>query len=75
MSDIDYYDVVEVLNTTSTSTSGISGKFGVVLGKSDGSLGKMYAVSIDDDVTYMVAESDLRATGEHRTRKDIYGDE
>lgn len=71
MSDIEFYEVVEVLNSPAAVTLGVSGRRGIVLGVSEGANGKVYAVSVDD-LIYMLNASDLSRTGERVTRESIY---
>lgn len=66
---IDFYAIVEILESPSTRVLGIVGKTGVVLGVASCPLGVTYAVSIDGEGD-TVNETDLLDTGIKSRRED-----
>jgi hypothetical protein len=71
MQKFDFYMEVRVLRTTETESSGITDSVGVIMGISEGALEPSYSVSIDE-ISHMVAESGLAATGRVFSRDDFY---
>ncbi|MGC0416131.1 hypothetical protein [Embleya sp. AB8] len=74
MGDIDFFDVVAVLNTEAAVRLGVAGTRGVVLGGSEAADGWMYAVHVGEE-TVMLGQADLVRTGETVERESIYGGE
>lgn len=64
MREMDFDEIVTVLETGYAAELGIGGSSGVILGKSQGEFGRIYAVLIGDE-TFMVPEADLLSTGRH----------
>ncbi|MEV1009721.1 hypothetical protein [Streptomyces sp. NPDC049881] len=71
MNEIEFYELVEVLKTADAASLGVSGTRGVIIGLSEGEMGKMYAVLIGDR-TYTLGRSSLMRTGERVDPESIY---
>jgi hypothetical protein len=72
VSEIDFYEVVRVLDTPATRDLGVPNTVGIVLGKSkEGNITVSYAVSIDG-MTYSLHDADIEPTGRKVEREEIY---
>jgi hypothetical protein len=74
MSDIGFYEIVNVLSSADAVALGVSNARGVVVGISGEANERQYAVLIGDR-TFMLSPSDLVQTGESVDREAIYGGE
>jgi hypothetical protein len=74
MTEIDFYEVVHVLDTPATRGLGVNNTLGVVLGKAREGEIISYAVLIEDE-TYSLHDTDLRRTGQKVDRQIIYSGE
>jgi hypothetical protein len=75
----NYYTEVSIVPTPKTTSQGVAGSVGVILGGSNGPLGQQYAVQLRDDAeglgeVWMVDEADLTPTGRTFSREEIRGD-
>jgi hypothetical protein len=62
----NYYTEVSIIATPKTTAQGVAGSVGVILGGSNGPLGRKYAVHLRDEAegwgeVWMVDEADLSA--------------
>lgn len=74
MTELDFYEVVQVLDTPTPRELGVPNTVGIVLGKSKEGGVVSYAVLIGDE-TYSLHHTDLRRTGQRVDRKKIYSGE
>jgi hypothetical protein len=74
VTELDFYDVAEVLDTPKTRDLGVANTFGVVLGKAKEGAITSYAILIGEE-TYSLHGADLRRTGKKVQRDDIYSGE
>ncbi len=74
MSDIDFYEIVDVLASPDAMALEVSNSRGIIVGISNEPDGKRYAVLIGNR-TFMLDASDLVRTGERVDRETIYGGE
>lgn len=74
MTDIDFYQVVEIQSSPATERLGVDSTHGVVVGISAGETERTYAVLVGQQ-TFMISPSDLVPTGESVTREAIYSGE
>lgn len=74
MTEFNFFEIVEVLETTHAAALGVSGTRGVVLGISEGENETRYGVLIGDE-SYMLAVEDMRHTGESVSPESIYSGE
>ncbi|WP_165970212.1 Imm31 family immunity protein [Nonomuraea terrae] len=72
MSEIDFYEIVRVLNTDDSAALGVGNTHGVVVGISEEAGERKYAVLIGG-TTYILGPSDLAQTGKKVDRETIYG--
>jgi hypothetical protein len=74
----DYYTEVSIAATPKTTSQGVAGSVGVILGGSNGPRGQKYAVQLRDEAgglgeVWMVDEADLTPTGRTFSREEIRG--
>jgi hypothetical protein len=74
MTELDFYEVTQVLDTPTTRELGVPNTIGIVLGKAKAGEVVSYAVLIGDE-TYSLHHADLRPTGQRVDREEIYGGE
>ncbi|MER5916483.1 tetratricopeptide repeat protein [Streptomyces sp. NPDC001982] len=74
MRELDFDEIVTVLETGHTVELGVVGATGVILGKSQGADERIYAVLIGDE-TIMLPESVLVPTGRYIDPNEVYGGE
>ncbi|MCL6672280.1 hypothetical protein [Streptomyces panaciradicis] len=74
MRELDFDEIVTVLETSHTVELGVAGANGVILGKSQGIDEKTYAVLIEDETT-MLPESVLVSTGRRIDPGEVYSGE
>jgi len=71
MTELDFYEVVQVLDTKATRHLGVPNTFGVVLGKAKEGEVSSYAVLIGNE-TYALHDADVRRTGRKVQREEVY---
>lgn len=74
MSEICFYEIVDVLASGHTAGLGIANARGIVVGMAEEAGKKTFAVLVADR-TFSVEETDLSSTGERVEREAIYGGE
>lgn len=74
MKEMDFDEIVTVLDTAHAIELGVGGASGIIVGKSQGVEGKAYAVLIGSE-TYMIPEVDLVSTGRHVDHDEVYSGE
>lgn len=74
MREMDFDEVVTVLETVQSLELGVAGASGVILGKSQGAEGKVYAVLVGNE-TFMIPEDGLVSTGRHVAHEEMYSGE
>lgn len=71
---MDFDEIVTVLESAHAIELGVGGDSGVVLGKSQGAEGRVYAVLIGNEA-FMIPEADLVPTGRHVDHDEVYSGE
>lgn len=74
MRELDFDEIVTVLETGYTLQLGVGGATGTILGKSQGADERIYAVLIGHE-TIMLSESVLVSTGRYIDPDEVYGGE
>ena len=74
MSELDFYEIVRVLDTPATRELGVPNVSGVVVGKAKDGSKNSYAVLIGDE-TYALHDPDVEGTGKKIDRVELYSGE
>ena len=74
MSELDFYEIVRVLDTPATRELGVPNVSGVVVGKAKDGSKNAYAVLIGDE-TYALHDPDVEGTGKKMDRDELYSGE